>query len=141
MIEKKWFSLLKEVLSKPRKNRMRTKVSAMTHNLTAEQLESLFVEQFETCPYTSVELRFKSASRNSAGDRKKNRNLSVDRIDSDKAYTKENCELVTKIIQKMKGELTPKEFYAVCRRVADIADMREIERMPESQVDSLIDQY
>ena len=140
-VKTKWQGLLKEVLSKSRKGRVRAKVNAMEHDLTSRDLEMMMSKQYSTCPYTSVKLRFTSSQRAKAGDRKRFRNLSVDRILSSFGYTRDNVQLVTKAAQKMKGELSPQEFIAICRRIADVADMKELPRMSEADVDTLIDQF
>lgn len=140
-VKSKWQGLLKEVLSKSRKGRIRAKVNAMEHDLTSDDLERMMKKQYSTCPYTSVPLRFTSSQRAKVGDRKRFRNLSVDRILSSFGYTRDNVQLVTKAAQKMKGELSPQEFIAICRRIADVADMKELPRMSEADVDTLIDQF
>ena len=41
-------------------------------------------------------------------------NISIDRINSDLGYTKDNIQLVSAMINRMKSDLTSKEFIDFC---------------------------
>jgi hypothetical protein len=140
MLDKKWYSVATETLRKSSNGRKRVAVSHMSH-ANVEQLATIihdkYSEQSGFCPYSNVKLDFISNARSRAGDRK-NRLFSVDRILSAFGYVSGNIELVAKVVQRMKGILTPTQFIAICRRVADTADANNIPRMDEKDVDELI---
>jgi hypothetical protein len=45
-------------------------------------------------------------------------NISIDRIDSEKGYTKDNIQLVGSVINRMKNDLTDDIFYKLCYKVS-----------------------
>jgi len=45
-------------------------------------------------------------------------NISVDRIDSNKNYSKDNIQLVCSIINRMKVDLTTDKFFEICKEIA-----------------------
>lgn len=46
-----------------------------------------------------------------------NTNLSIDRIDSSKGYTKDNVQLVTMAANQMKNDLTLDELIVMCSNI------------------------
>ncbi len=55
-------------------------------------------------------------------------NISLDRIDSSKGYTPDNVQLVRQRFNRLKGELTMTELYAMCEAVVRTADRNKKER-------------
>ena len=49
-------------------------------------------------------------------------NLSVDRIDSTRGYTKDNVQLVCDVVNRMKLDLSMKEFVTLCKTIYDEQD-------------------
>jgi len=139
----KWVSLAKSVLqdAKSRKGRNRTNVDGMEHTLTSDDIKSVWNKQFGLCPLTQVKLRFISNSRSKAGDRKKNKNISIDRINSSLGYCLENIMVVCKMVQITKNALSVKQYIALCRRIADVADAVDYPKMSENEVDEMLDSF
>lgn len=50
-----------------------------------------------------------------------NTNLSIDRIDSAKGYTRDNVQLVTMAANQMKNDLTIDELVGMCKRIIEVA--------------------
>ena len=50
-----------------------------------------------------------------------NTNLSIDRIDSAKGYTRDNVQLVTMVANQMKNDLAIDELVDICERVIKVA--------------------
>ena len=71
-------------------------------DITIEDLENLFKNQKGICRYTGEELEF--------GTKKLQRTASLDRIDSNKGYTKDNIQFVHKILNLMKLDKAESEF-------------------------------
>ena len=46
-------------------------------------------------------------------------NISIDRIDSTKGYTKDNTQLVCDIVNRMKLDLPMNEFVTLCKIIYD----------------------
>jgi hypothetical protein len=90
---------------------------ALKRNIVFElQLEDIwqqYLKQNKKCSLTGIELYFDPSGYK---DRYKG-NVSVDRIDSDKGYTKDNIQLVHKDLNVMKAELTQNQFINYCRLV------------------------
>lgn len=90
----------------------RKKVSKLEFTLTLEDLKELYLNN-STCALSGIDLTWNENKTILA------QNLSVDRIDSNKGYTKDNVELVDKRINMMKGSLSNEEFIKLCTLVAD----------------------
>jgi hypothetical protein len=71
-----------------------------------------YLKQDRRCALSGVELCFDGSKRI------KNQTASLDRIDSNKGYTKDNIQWVHKTIQKMKMDLKESVFLEFCERVA-----------------------
>jgi hypothetical protein len=83
-------------------------------DLTLEQLDSIFEAQDGKCYYTGDILDINYTS----GYILKRSNLSIDRIDNSKGYTKDNIVLCTIRANVGRGTSTQEEFISMCRKVA-----------------------
>lgn len=93
--------------SEKSKNR---KTRNITFNLTKKQLWEVWERQKGICPYTKEKLLvcFNTTTHY------KSITASLDRVDSSKNYTIDNIEWVHKTVNKMKNNLTRKEFIKFC---------------------------
>ena len=83
-------------------------------NLTLDDLFKQWKKQNGICPYTGIELKLPIA-------RKKHlrfETASLDRIDSNKPYDKENVVFVSLPINYMKNTMTEEETVAYCKKIA-----------------------
>lgn len=72
-----------------------------THTITVEDIVNLKKKQNNKCVYSGIEL---------AWERNKDNKASIDRIDSTKGYTPDNIQLVTKVVNQAKSDLTHEQF-------------------------------
>jgi len=81
-------------------------------NLTLEDLINLYDKQKGLCIYTKQKLTY------ILGKGVVNTNLSLDRIDSNKGYIKDNIQLTSRAVNIMKSNYTEKEFIDLCKLVS-----------------------
>lgn len=75
-------------------------------NLTLEDLRDVLEGQNNKCVFTGLEFNDENI-------------ISLDRIDSTKGYEKDNVQLVTIRANKMKSDMTDKEFINYCKLIAE----------------------
>lgn len=82
--------------------------------LTIEEAWELFLKQNRKCRFSKIELTFpiKFKDKNQG-----NYTASLDRIDSDKGYTKDNVQWVHKLINIMKQDMKDEEFIEWCKLI------------------------
>lgn len=114
------FAALRYKLSQALKGTRRRSKERNTYNdLDLEYLMFLWQKQNGKCALTGIDMTYKFYCG------RVNSNLSVDRIDSSKGYTKDNVQLVCMAANQMKNDLSQEEFEFMCKRVLDIALERE----------------
>ena len=86
-----------------------------SNDITPKFIEELLKVQGFKCKLTGDLLYFKNKS---------NTNISIDRIDSDRDYTIDNIQLVTKQANICKHVLTNKEFLEFCNKVVNHANQQ-----------------
>jgi hypothetical protein len=82
------------------------------HKITIEDIEELYEIQEGKCALSGQELSFTYNDLNI---------ISIDRIDSDKGYTKDNIQLTTSIVNQAKSNLSDEVFQEMCINVAENA--------------------
>lgn len=99
------------------KEHNRTKKKPRKIEITLQDLKQLWEKQNGRCPYTGWELE---NPQNTFDKMKRSpRRASVDRIDSNKDYTKDNIEFVSLIAQYAKNTFSKQELIDFCKTVAD----------------------
>jgi hypothetical protein len=83
-------------------------------SISMEDLYSKYNTQNGKCAYSGVTLSFVNRGRNYRVG-----NASVDRIDSNLGYIKNNIQWVDKDINKMKSNFNSDYFIETCRKIAD----------------------
>ena len=99
----------------------RAKKKKIAFDIDEAFINELLVKQNGLCKYSGVLLDI-----NSIGGVKTQMNinsLSIDRINSDKGYTKDNVVLVSAIVNTMKSDLTEKEFLSVINNICKTIDL------------------
>lgn len=93
------------------KNRAKSK--NMYFDLTKEFILDLWDKQKGKCALTGLDMTY---------DRYTGRtytNVSIDRIDTNKGYTKDNVQLVCMAANQSKSDLTDEQLYQVCKGIVD----------------------
>jgi len=80
--------------------------------ITIDEIWIKFKEQKGLCALSGVKLRF-----NDVGENKNTQTASLDRIDSNIGYTRDNIQWVHKDINKMKMDMDEKEFIYKCGQI------------------------
>lgn len=93
--------------------------------ITTTDIHKLYQKQHGLCALTGLPMTHKAYTRKGNQHIIHKMNLSVDRIDSDKGYTKDNVQLVGAIINRMKSDLYNKEFISLCRSVVDYHNFKQ----------------
>lgn len=96
--------------------RKKAKKRNFVNELTHADLLSLYDEQQGLCALSNQVMTFEPYD--DSVKEASIHNMSVDRIDSSKPYTKDNIQLVCTIVNYMKRDLQLDNFYELCERVA-----------------------
>lgn len=91
--------------------RRRSKEKNIYNDLTFDYLMYLWEKQAGKCALTGMQMTYKFY------EGRVNTNLSVDRIDSTKGYSKDNVQLVCMAANQMKNDLSMEEFMNMCESV------------------------
>lgn len=91
--------------------RRRSKEKNIYNDLTLDYLMYLWEKQHGKCALTGIQMTYKFY------EGRVNTNLSVDRIDSTKGYSKDNVQLVCMAANQMKNDLSMEEFVEMCEAV------------------------
>ena len=78
-------------------------------SLTIEDIVSFWNKQNKTCAYSGVEMTLDAGKLNT---------VSIERINSEVGYTKENTVLVCYIVNRMKSDFKYEDFYSYCSQIA-----------------------
>lgn len=85
--------------------------------ITIEDIWNQYIKQDKKCALTDLDLYWNK-------NRKSESNASIDRIDSSKGYTKDNIQIVHKIINTMKMDAQQKDFINMCNLVTKKANIK-----------------
>jgi len=89
-------------------SKTRAKKKGWEHTLTKEDICQMYLQSGGKCPYTNLDFVLKLNS---------HLNISVDRIDSSKGYTRENTMIISTWANKAKSNLSRNQFIELCRKV------------------------
>jgi hypothetical protein len=92
-------------------SKRRAKEKQMMHDMTLQDLNDIYNLQKGLCALTGVKMKTVMGS----GDYM----MSPDRINSKKGYTRKNVQLTLSIANKMKQNLTTKQFVKLCKTVVE----------------------
>ena len=108
-IRKKGEEALNKILSNILSNaRFRAKKNNLEFNLDIMFLKELFIKQEGKCAISGIELTY------IIGSNKINTNISIDKINPNNGYTKDNVQLASVLYNTMKYNLTMDELYESC---------------------------
>jgi hypothetical protein len=92
-------------------------------NITYNDIIDLYAKQNGKCALTDIELTFDKYTSNDPRKINKN-NISVDRIDSKKPYSKDNIQLITAQLNQMKWDVHNDLFIKTCIEIANFDDSK-----------------
>jgi len=95
------------------KNNKYKKVNVLNSNLTKDDLINLFKKQEGKCAISGIEMTYTTGK----GTGIIPDNVSVDRIDSSKGYSKDNVQLVCSIVNIMKSNLPLNKLVYYCKQI------------------------
>lgn len=100
------------------KSNARRRTKTLKVEITTQDIIDMYKKQNGKCALTQKEMTYKAYVRTKEEQHIMNKkNISVDRIDSSKGYTKDNIQLVCAIINRMKTDMTNDEFEEWCNIV------------------------
>ena len=91
--------------------RRRSKIKNTYNDLDLEFIMYLWAKQNGKCAITGLDMTYKFY------EGRVNTNVSIDRIDSSKGYTKDNVQLVCMVANQMKNDLTQSQLLDLCRMI------------------------
>lgn len=100
-----------------------------SEKITEDMLKEIWNKQAGKCALTGVNL----------GTSGGYQAASVDRINSERGYTKDNIRLTTWLVNHIRGDLTDKEFTDACNGISTTFKNREL--FKEIMVQDLIERY
>lgn len=118
------------------------KSRALKIEITVGDLLELFHKQNEKCALSGLKMtHLKKIRTNEKKHIMSPYNISVDRIDSSKGYTKTNIQLVCAIFNRMKYQLTNSEFIDICKKVTNHCNKNGIMKNKNFKLTKTIKQY
>lgn len=87
-------------------------------NITKDFAEKLFVKQNKKCALSGLDINFAKSNKEYTQGLQ---TASLDRIDSNKEYTKDNVQWVHKNVNLMKNRLDEKYFIELCKKIVENA--------------------
>jgi hypothetical protein len=87
--------------------------------ITCEDIKNLYKKQNGLCALSGMTMTRDSYMTKGNQHIINKMNISIDRINSDLGYTKDNIQLVSAMINRMKSDLTSKEFIDFCSIISN----------------------
>lgn len=87
-------------------------------DLALEDLDLQYEKQDGKCFYTGIKLTLPQNPQQFRFDTQ-SYNVSIDRIDSNKGYTKDNVQLVLKCVNFMKQSMSHEDFLEMCKLIVE----------------------
>lgn len=84
-------------------------------DISKQDIIDLYKKQKGLCALTDIKMTHEKYT-NSGREKRSIHNISVDRIESKKHYTKDNIQLVSSIVNTMKWDLDMIEFVIICKK-------------------------
>jgi len=95
----------------------KAKLRSLSVEIEIEDAWKQYLKQNRCCALSGIEICFDGSKRH------KNQTASLDRMDSNKGYTKGNIQWVHKTVQRMKMDLDENLFLQFCERIATCRKM------------------
>ena len=117
---KKWASSYDGYLKKlflDIKHNAKKRAKSLEVNITIDDLKELYEAQNGLCALSGIKMTMDTYMVKENQHIINKNNISVDRIDSDKGYDKDNIQLVCAIINRMKSDLPDNDFIDICQKI------------------------
>ena len=111
------------------KNAMKRKID---FDITIDDVLKVYLDQGKVCSLSGIPIGWTMVE--------KSHNISIDRIDSKKGYSRDNIQLVYPKINMMKFTYSQDEFIDLCKRVSSYTISMEDEEMGSDVLSSTINQ-
>lgn len=85
--------------------------------LYKEDIIELYLKQEKKCKLSGELLTYYMGPNLTKNNYEKKFNITIDKIDNNKGYTKDNIRLIGKAIYKMKSHLSDNEFFHICQLI------------------------
>lgn len=87
-------------------------------SLEIKDIVDCWIKQDKICAYSGIEMTLEAGKLNT---------VSIERIDSNIGYTKDNTILVCQAINRMKSDFNYEDFYFLCKSVAEFLGDEKLE--------------
>ena len=111
------------------KNAIKRKID---FDITIDDVLKVYLDQGKVCSLSGIPIGWTMVE--------KSHNISIDRIDSKKGYSRDNIQLVYPKINMMKFTYSQDEFIDLCKRVSSYTISMEDEEMGSDVLSSTINQ-
>lgn len=109
-----------------------SKTRKLPFNITIEYVWELFIKQNKRCALSGVPLTFAPSYK------PEEHTASLDRIDSSKGYVEGNVQWVHKKVNKIKMDMSDKEFIDWCKKVTEHNEHKRIKRQRFTEIPQTI---
>lgn len=119
-INKKWASTFDGYFKKlfhDIKHNAKKRAKKLKIEITLNDIKDLYNKQKGLCVFTGKKMTRLAYQKKGDQHIINNWNISVNRIDSTKGYTKDNIQLVCAIINRMKTDLSDNQFLLICEKI------------------------
>ena len=99
--------------------KFRAERDGLEFSINVDDVKNQYISQNGICFYTGNKMDVKNLPWKSNGS-----SISIDRVDSNKGYTVENIVLCENFVNRMKGNLSQKEFFGLCETITKFSMMR-----------------
>jgi len=119
---KKWASTLDGFIKKlhlDMRHNAKKRAKELNIEITCDDIKELYFKQNGLCALTGIAMTTDTYMTKGNQHIINKMNISIDRINSDLGYTKENIQLVGAMINRMKSDLTNNEFIGFCSVISE----------------------
>jgi len=119
---KKWASTLDGFIKKlhlDMRHNAKKRAKKLDIEITCDDIKDLYKKQNGLCALTGIAMTTDTYMTKGNQHIINKMNISIDRVNSDLGYTKENIQLVGAMINRMKSDLTNKEFIDFCSVISN----------------------
>lgn len=129
----KWACNLNGFIVKLHKNvrsNAKRRAKKLKVEITKQDIHDLYKKQNGICVISGIKMTHKAYTRTVEKRHIMNdNNISVDRIDSNKGYTKDNIQLVCAVVNRMKSDMSDYKFKTMCQIITAYGMIKYLEKL------------